>query len=153
MSDSPISIASLATPSKTVTFEYPGYEGFEVDLCHLGREELVKLRKRCVTNKMNRKTRQFEEELDEDKFIVEYCSAVIKGWRGFTYSYLEELLLVDIEEIKNPDKECVIFNADNVEFLMKNSSDFDSWVTETVGDLANFTKRKQLKYPGYLKGT
>ena len=142
MSDSPISIASLATPSKTVTFEYPGYEGFEVDLCHLGREELVKLRKRCVTNKMNRKTRQFEEELDEDKFIVEYCSAVIKGWRGFTYSYLEELLLVDIEEIKNPDKECVVFNADNVEFLMKNSSDFDSWVTETVGDLANFTKRK-----------
>ena len=140
MSDSPVSIASLATPSKTVTFEFPGYEGFEVDLCHLGREELVKLRKRCVTNKMSRKTRQFEEELDEEKFIVEYCNAVIKGWKGFKYRYLEELLLVDISDLEPDD--CVVYNKDNSEYLMKNSSEFDSWVTETVGDLANFTSNK-----------
>jgi len=24
--------------------------------------------------------------------------------------------------------------------MMENSNDFDSWLTETVGDLANFTK-------------
>ena len=142
MSDTPISLSSLLTPSKTVSVDFPGYTGMSVELCYLGRDELIKLRKRCISTKFNRKTRQPEEELDEDKFIIEYCRAVIKGWSGIKFRYLEELLLVDIEEIKNPDKECVVFNADNVEFLMKNSSDFDSWVTETVGDLANFTKRK-----------
>ena len=40
----PVSLKSLMTPSKTVSIEYPGYEGFNVDLTYLGREELLKLR-------------------------------------------------------------------------------------------------------------
>ena len=35
------------------------------------------------------------------------------------------------------------FTQENVEVLMKNSTDFDSWVTEMVGDLENFTQSKQ----------
>jgi hypothetical protein len=31
---------------------------------------------------------------------------------------------------------------ENAELLMKNSSTFDTWVTETVGDLENFTGNK-----------
>ena len=31
-----------------------------------------------------------------DKFLTEYCKAIIKGWKGLKYNYLEELLLVDI---------------------------------------------------------
>ena len=65
----------------------------------MGREELVKLRKRCVTTKFDKKTRQPEETLDEEKFIVEYCKAVIKGWSGLKYRYLEELLLVDVGDL------------------------------------------------------
>jgi hypothetical protein len=34
------------------------------------------------------------------------------------------------------------FSTENAEILMQNSGDFDSWLTETVGDLANFTKSK-----------
>ena len=34
------------------------------------------------------------------------------------------------------------FTQENVEVLMKNSGDFDTWVTEMVGDLENFTKSK-----------
>ena len=85
------------TPSKTVSIEFPGMEGFEVDLCYLAREELLKLRKKCVTTKFNRRTHQPEETLDEDKFLVQYTEAVIKGWKGLKVSYLEELLLVDAE--------------------------------------------------------
>ena len=44
----PISLASLMTPSKTVSIDYPGYDGFKVDLCHLAREELLNLRKSCI---------------------------------------------------------------------------------------------------------
>ena len=135
-----ISLASLLTPSKTVSVDYPGMSGFSVDLCYLAREELVKLRNRCVSQKFNRKTRGFEEQLDEDKFLVEYVKAVIKGWKGLKYSYLEELLLVDISAL-NPEDE-LEFNHDNAETLMKNASDFDTWVSEVTGDLENFTKTK-----------
>jgi predicted RNA-binding protein with EMAP domain len=114
--------------------------GFQVDVCYLAREELVKLRNRCVSQKFNRKTRGFEEQLDEDKFLVEYCKAVIKGWKGLKYSYLEELLLVDISAL-NPDDE-LEHNQENAETLMKNASDFDTWLTEVTGELENFTKVK-----------
>jgi len=136
----PISLASLLTPSKTVTVDYPTLNGFSVDLCYLAREELIKLRSRCVSQKLNRKTRAFEETLDEDKFLTEYCKAVIKGWKGLKYKYLEELLLVDISGL-NPEDE-LEFSVENAETLMKNGADFDTWVTEVTGDLENFTKTK-----------
>jgi hypothetical protein len=135
-----VSLASLLTPSKTVSIDYPGMPGFSVDLCYLAREELIKLRNRCLSQKFNRKTRAFEDQLDEDKFLVEYVKAVIKGWKGLKYSYLEELLLVDISSL-NPNDE-LAFNPENAETLMKNASDFDTWVTEVTGDLENFTKTK-----------
>ena len=140
MSDPPISLASLMTPSKTLALDFPGYTGMSIDLCYLAREELVKLRKKCVTTKFNKKTRQPEEELDEDKFLVEYCKAVIKGWKGFKYRYLEELLLVDVSALDPEDE--LPFTQENAELLMKNSSNFDTWVTETVSDLENFTGNK-----------
>ena len=136
----PVSLASLMTPSKTVTIDFPGYKGMTVDLCYLAREELLKLRKKCVTTKFSKKTRQPEEILDEDKFLVEYCKAVIKNWKGFKYSYLEELLLVDVSAFDQDDE--LMYTIENAELLMKNSSEFDTWVTETVGDLENFTGSK-----------
>jgi len=140
MSDTPISLSSLMTPSKTVTLDYPGYSGFSVDVTYLAREELLKLRKKCLSTKFNRKTRQPEEELNEDMFLIEYVRAVIKGWKGLKFRYLEELLLVDVTEL-DPDDE-LPYTQDNAELLMKNSGDFDTWITEVVGDLENFTGNK-----------
>ena len=136
----PVSLASLMTPSKTVSIDFPGFSGLKIDLCYLAREELIKLRKRCLTTKFNRKTRQPEEELDEEKFLTEYCKAVIKGWKGLKFRYLEELLLVDISE-QDPEDE-LSYTQENAELLMKNANDFDTWVTESVGDLENFTSNK-----------
>jgi hypothetical protein len=140
MSDAPISLASLMTSSKTVAVDFPGFSGMSVDLCYLAREELVKLRKRCLSTKFNKKTHQAEETLDDDKFLSEYCKAVIKGWSGLKYRYLEELLLVDIGDL-DPDSE-LLYTQENAELLMKNATSFDTWVTETVSDLENFTGRK-----------
>lgn len=140
MSDTPISLSSLLTPSKTVTMDFPGCPGMEVDLCYLGREELLKLRKKCVTTKFDKKTRQPAEVLDEEKFLTEYCKEVIKGWSGLKYRYLEELLLVDVEQF---DPEDVLpYTKENAEVLMKNSNSFDTWVTDTVGELENFSGSK-----------
>jgi hypothetical protein len=140
MSDTPISLASLMTPSKTVLIDFPGYIGMSVELTYLAREELVKLRKRCVSTKFDKKTRQPEEVLDEDKFLTEYVKSVVKGWSGLKYRYLEELLLVDVGELDLDDE--LVYTQENAELLMKNSTDFDTWVTETVGDLENFTGNK-----------
>lgn len=140
MSDTPISLASLMTASKTVSIDFPGYPGMSVDLCYLAREELIKLRKRCLSTKFNKKTHQPEEDLDEDKFVVEYTKAVIKGWKGLKYRYLEEFLLVELGDLDPEDE--LVYTQENAELLMKNGTTFDTWVTETVGDLENFTGSK-----------
>ena len=136
-----VSLKSLMTPSKTVEFDYPGCEGFKVKLCYLAREELMRLRTRCVSQEFNKKTRGYEEKMDDDKFLVEYTKAVIKGWTGFQLGYAKNMLLLgDL----TPDQETqeLEFSQENVEVLMKNSGDFDTWVTEQVGELENFTQSK-----------
>ncbi len=136
----PVSLASLMTPSKTVNMDYPGIDGFTVDITYLAREELLKLRNRCLKQKFNKKTRQFEEELNDDRFLTEYVKGVIQNWSGLKYRRLEELLLVDVSHLDPEDE--LPFSQDNAELLMKNAADFDTWVTETVGNLENFTDSK-----------
>ena len=140
MSDAPVSLSSLMTPSKTVAVDFPGYKGFTVDLTYLAREELLKLRKKCLTTKFNKKTHTPEEVLDDEKFIEYYTDSVIKGWSGLKYRYLEEFLLVDVSQF-DPDEE-LHYTEDNARLMMKNSNGFDTWVTETAGDLENFTGSK-----------
>lgn len=140
MSDKPVSLSSLITESKTVGIDFTGFPGCSVELCYLGKSELLKLRKRSLKTNWDKKTRQPLEELDEDKFIQEYSKAVIKGWKGLKYRYLEELLLVDIAEL-DPEGE-LPFTLENAELLMTNSNAFDTWVTETVSELENFTGSK-----------
>tara|TARA_Y100001951_G_C11212495_1_gene223801 strand:+ start:47 stop:505 length:459 start_codon:yes stop_codon:yes gene_type:complete len=136
----PVSLASLMTPSKTVTLDYPGIDGLTIDITYLAREELLKLRNRCLKQKFNKKTRQFEEQLDDDRFLTEYVKGVIQGWTGLKYKNLGELLLVDVSHLDPEDE--LPFSQDNGELLMKNSSDFDTWVTEITSDLENFTESK-----------
>ena len=135
-----VSLASLLTPSKTITMEYPGIEGFSVQITYLAREELLKVRNKCLKQKFNKKTRQFEDELDDDRFLTEYVKGVIKGWSGLKYANLGELLLVDTSAYSPEDE--LTYSQENAEVLMKNSPDFDTWITEVTGDLENFTESK-----------
>ena len=93
-----------------------------------------------VKQKFNKKTRQFEDELDEDRFLTEYVKGVIRGWTGLKYADLGQLLLVDVSA-QDPEGE-LVYSQENAEVLMKNSNDFDTWVTEITGDLENFTESK-----------
>jgi len=134
-------LKALLVDSKTTWVEFPGLDGFEVELANLSRKELVNLRKKCTTNKFNRKTRGFEEVLDEDKFVKEFSEATIKGWKGFKLKYLEDLLLVDLTG-KDPEIE-MEFTQENAQLLVENSSEFDNWLNEVVFDLENFRSKKQ----------
>ena len=134
-------LKNLLVDSKTTWVEFPGLDGLEVELANLSRKELVNLRKRCTTNKFNRKTRGFEESLDENKFVKEFSACTIKGWKGFKLKYLEDLLLVDISG-KDPEIE-LEYTQENAELLVENSSEFDNWLNEVVFDLENFRSEKQ----------
>ena len=136
-----VSLKSLMTPSKTVEFDYPGCEGMKVSLCYLAREELLKLRSRCVQQVFNKKTRSYEEKMDDDTFLTEYTKSVIQNWKGFKLGFAKNMLLLGDMTPADEEKE-LEFTQENVEVLMRNSQDFDTWVTEMVGDLENFTQSK-----------
>jgi hypothetical protein len=136
-------LKSLLVDSKTTWVEFPGLDGFEVELANLSRKELIALRKRCTSNKFNRKTRAFEEKLDEDKFIVEFTDATVKSWKGLKLKYLEDLVLVDLT---NKDREAELdFSGENAQQLVENSNEFDNWLNEVVFDLEHFRTDEQAK--------
>jgi len=138
-------LKSLLVDSKTAWVEFPGLEGFEVELANLSRKELINLRKKCTTNKFDRKTRMFNEELDETKFVKQFTEATVKGWKGLKLKYLEDLILVDLKG-QNPDT-VMDYSAENAQVLVENSSEFDNWLNEVVFDLENFRSESKGEDP------
>lgn len=131
-------LAKLIIPSKTTWAEYPGLNGFEVQIAYLTRDELMKIRTKSLNNKVNKRTRQVEEEVDNELFQKLYINAVIKDWKGLKYKYLPKLVPTDISGF-DEDAE-LPFSMEDAELLMKNSSDFDSWISTIVEDVENFTQ-------------
>ena len=147
-------LKNLLVATKTTWVEFPGLDGFEVELANLSRKELLALRKRCTQNKFNRKTRGFEETLDDEKFVKEITEATVKGWKGLKLKYLEDLVLVDL---KGQDTEIELdYTEDNAKQLVDNSSEFDNWLNEVVFDLDNFRTiepEKDTKETGSIPGS
>lgn len=129
-----ISLKTLLVPSKDVEVDYPGIPGFKVKLSFLSRETLVNIRKKAT--KSTFKNRQVSEELNDELFLQLYAQSAIKGWTGLKLSALEQLAPVDISG-EDPNSE-LEFTEENALFLMKNSADFDAFVSETVTNLGNF---------------
>lgn len=127
--------------TKSAWVEYPGLRGFEVEIANLSRPEMIALRKRCIETIFDRKTRAPIEKLNEEKFVAEFTKASVKNWRGLKVKYLEELLLVNIDD-QDPDAD-VEFSLDNAEALVSNSGDFDQWLNENVFDLQNFRSKSK----------
>ena len=138
-------LKKLMVDSKSVWIDFPGLPGFSVEVANLSRKELTALRKRCTTQKFDRKTRQLVETLDEDKFVTEFAEASVKGWKGLTIEHLETLILIDTTG-QAPDSE-VEFSQENAEVLVTSSSEFDTWLNEVVFDLENFRSKTKKPSP------
>ena len=133
-------LKSLLVDSKTTWVEFPGLDGFEVELANLSRKELQNIRKQCLQNKFNRKTRAFEESLDDEKFVRLFAEKTVQNWKGLKLKYLEDLILVDLS---GQDVESQLeYTADNAYLLVENSSEFDNWLNEVVFDLENFRSKE-----------
>jgi hypothetical protein len=139
-----ISLQSLLTPEKVVEVDYPGFEGFKLKIAFLSREEIVKIRKKCTVTKFDKRTRQPQDELDEELFLKTYVNSVVKGWSGLKFRYLQELMLVDLSTVEDVEQE-LEYNQDNALVLMKNSQELDGFVTDITSNLANFTKYSSVK--------
>lgn len=133
-----LSLKTLLVPSKAVQVEYPGMPDFKINLAFLSRETLQQIRKKAT--KTSFKNRQPVEELNDELFLELYVKATVKGWSGLKLSYLEQLAPVDLGD-NDPDAE-LEYSEDNALYLMKNSTNFDSFVSEQVTDLANFSTSK-----------
>jgi hypothetical protein len=136
-----LSLKTLLVPSKSVQVEYPGMPGFVVDLAFLSRETLLSIRKKST--KTSFKNRQAAEEFNEDLFLQLYVENAVKGWKGFKLSYLEQLAPVDLKG-QNMDDE-LEYTPENALYLMKNSSNFDGFISEQVSDLGNFSTTNSSK--------
>jgi hypothetical protein len=115
--------------------------GFVIDLAFLSRETLLNIRKKST--KTTFKNRQAADEFNEDLFLQLYVENAVKGWKGLKLIYLEQLAPVDLT---GQDLEAELaYSSENALYLMKNSSNFDGFISEQVGDLGNFTKSSSQK--------
>jgi hypothetical protein len=130
-----ISLKSLLVPSKSVEVEYPGFPGFKISVAFLSRETLLNIRKKST--KTSFKNRQASDDFNEDLFLQLYVENAVKGWGGLKLKYLEQLAPVDLTG-QNLDDE-LEYTAENALYLMKNSSNFDAFISEQVSDLGNFS--------------
>ena len=133
-----ISLKNLLVPSKSLEVEYPGMPDFKVQVAFLSRETLQSIRKKST--KTSFKNRQPVEELNDELFLELYVKNAIKGWSGLKLKYLEQLAPVDLTG-QDPDAE-LEYSEENALYLMKNSTNFDSFISEQVTDLGNFSANK-----------
>ena len=133
-----LSLKNLLVPSKSLEVEYPGMPEFKVQVAFLSRETLQQIRKKAT--KTSFKNRQPVEELNDELFLELYVKAAVKGWSGLKLSYLEQLAPVDLS---GQDLAAELeYSEENALYLMKNSTNFDSFVSEQVTDLGNFSTSK-----------
>ena len=133
-----LSLKNLLVPSKALEVEYPGMPDFKIQLAFLSRETLQQIRKKAT--KTSFKNRQPVEELNDELFLELYVKSAVKGWDGLKLKYLEQIAPVDLSG-QDLDAE-LEYSEENALYLMKNSGDFDTFVSEKVTDLGNFSTSK-----------
>lgn len=135
-----LSLKTLLVPSKSLEVEYPGMPEFKLQIAFLSRETLQTIRKKAT--KTSFKNRQPVEELNDELFLELYVKASIKGWTGLKLKYVEQLAPIDLGD-NDPEAE-LEYSEENALYLMKNSTNFDQYISEQVSDLGNFSKNKSL---------
>lgn len=127
-------LKSLITSARTVEVDFPGFLDFKVNLTFLSRDDLVKIRKKAITTSF--KKGALVETLNDDLFLQLYTQGSVKGWSGLKFAYVDKLAPVDLT---GQDMEDTLeFSDENALLLMKQSTEFDRFISDTVTDISNF---------------
>ena len=124
-----------------VDVEFPDVDGFIISLVYLTREDLMKIRNTSLTFKFNKRTRQREEEIDNDKFLAEYTRRAVKGSKGLKVKHLPNLLPVDISDMDG--EESLEYSEEEAIDLITNSTVFDQFITDTMNEFEQFSVTKK----------
>lgn len=130
----------MMAEKSSVWIEYPDVAEFSVNLNYLTREDLMKIRNASLTYKFNKRTRQREEEVDNDRFLENYAEKAIIGWKGLKVKHMPALMPVDISGM-DIEEDVDYSNEDAIE-LLKNSTVFDQFITDAMNDFEQFSKKK-----------
>jgi len=133
-------LKNLIAKETTSWVEFPDIDGFMIELVYLNRDDLMKIRNRSLTFKFNKRTRQREEEIDNDKFLEAYSEKAIKNWKGLKAKHLPILFPADISAM-DPEENIEYDEEDALE-LLKNSTIFDQFITDSMNDFEQFSKKK-----------
>lgn len=133
-------IKNMISDQSSIWAEFPDIDGFEINLKYLTREDLMKVRNASLTYKFNKRTRQREEEVDNDRFLENYAERAILGWKGLKIKHMPALMPVDISGMDG--EENIEYSSEDAIELLKNSTIFDQFVTDTMNDFEQFSKKK-----------
>jgi hypothetical protein len=100
-------------------------------MCYLPREKLTSIREKHVVISFNRVTRQREETVDD------YIKEAVVGWSGLTMEIVKSLVPIEVAEkdLKNE----VPYDHEDALWLVKNSSEFDSFISDTMNQVDVFS--------------
>ena len=130
-------LSSMLTNKLEAWVEMEGFDGFEVKIAYVSREELNKIRNSVTRVSWSPKTRQKEETIDNELFISEFVKSGVLDWKGLTLRHAARLLPIVVPEDADLD-ELIDFSPEEAVALSNNSTVFDSWLNDVIFDLANF---------------
>lgn len=133
-------LSDIVVDAKSVWVDFEGVPGFSVEVNYIPRTEMTRLIRDCQKSEMNRKTRQIEMKLDEDKFIRKLVERAINDWKGLTPKKVNENF-VPVQVTAENENVNVPFDVDSAVTLIKESSVFDDWLNEKIADLDSFRSK------------
>ena len=130
-------LSSMLTNKLEAWIEMEGFDGFEVKVAYLSRDELNKIRTSVTRVSWSPKTRQKEENIDSELFMKEFVKACVLDWKGLNLKHASRLLPLQIPEGTDWEEE-IPFTQEDAVSLSANSNIFDTWLNDVIFDLANF---------------
>lgn len=103
---------------------------FEVEVAYVTQEQIRQMRQRCLSRSWDPKTHKMVEDLDNEKFYIEFAQAAVKNWRGLTGEMLRGM--VPMEEYPSGP---IPFEIEDAAAMMLHCQSFDNFVTLMAGEL------------------
>lgn len=130
----------------------PAFPGFEVKVRYLSPGSAKKINEQATSKQVNRRTRQMEDAVDNERYARLMVKSMVMDWRGLKLEHLEEMLPLT-ETAKDAVRAAggeVPFSADDLEMLADNSysRSFLDGVLDLATDLEAMQRAKKLVTEG-----
>ena len=135
-----LNIGDYTVKDAEVTVDLLDFSDVTVTICRISAEDLMEIREDCTKGRVfNKGSKEFEEKIDNKKFLRLYADAVITNWSGLKGKHLKKLMLINLpEDMLEEDITC---NIDNKTELLSRSTEFDDFVTSILGDVVTFNRQ------------